>query len=597
MASSPSSFSNNNNNTNRLTSTTFVFAQPINNTTNIRPTNTSNGTIVQSIATGLMPSQTNIVRLNQPTSQFVPQTVWTNNSTPGSPRIQFSPTIKTEPVISTLQQQMTVIPNKLVPQPVVRQTVPSAAPAAKFTDQQINDFVAKCRTFLITLLKLAEKQAPEKLPMVRKCIQDLLEGTINPESFTERLHTLYKSQPHTSLVPFFKLALPYMRQMVQNTFGRPISIELLERLNLPTSGSSAALNRPAVATTVTTATTNASCVVVNPSLLSQTSSSSTGQQPLLYTTVQPQQKINLLQGTTSTPTLISANTSLLSAQQQQQQQARAQINISGIRPIITSVASSSNSNLLNPQTQPITQTIIPQSDSLLQRTFLTSASTSSQAPQIITVNPQAIKTEITGFNQQTIISSLQPSTQNQIQLKPTIKTDDESSDEHSSPVKGSSASDDRHTRHMTHEKRFLPGHVLRRRLDHLIKTDSRWEGGSMVVHDDSVLAMISHATEERLKCLIEQMKSIVHERMLFSHRNSNSGGQEIDSHSQMDGEEQKTNSQHSLSSIRKCKNRKRKLTLSKRLDPVNLSDVLVMMKTDRHLRRSALYLKTLDKSC
>lgn len=116
-----------------------------------------------------------------------------------------------------------------------------------------------------------------------------------------------------------------MRQMVQNTFGRPISIELLERLNLPTSGSSAALNRPAVATTVTTATTNASCVVVNPSLLSQTSSSSTGQQPLLYTTVQPQQKINLLQGTTSTPTLISANTSLLSAQQQQQQQARAQI--------------------------------------------------------------------------------------------------------------------------------------------------------------------------------------------------------------------------------------------------------------------------------
>lgn len=77
--------------------------------------------------------------------------------------------------------------------------------------------------------------------------------------------------------------------------------------------------------------------------------------------------------------------------------------------------------------------------------------------------------------------------------------------------------DDRHTRHMTHEKRFLPGHVLRRRLDHLIKNDSRWEGGSMVVHDDSVLAMISHATEERLKCLIEQMKSIVHERMLFSH--------------------------------------------------------------------------------
>lgn len=170
-----------------------------------------------------MPAQTSIVRLNQPTSQFVPQTVWTNNNTPGSPRIQFSPAIKTglltrlsetkseslirlivEPVTATLQPQTTIIPNKLVPQPVVRQTVPTA-PATKFTDQQINDFVAKCRTFLITLLKLAEKQAPEKLPMVRKCIQDLLEGTIDPESFTEKLHTLYKSQPHTSLVPFFKV--------------------------------------------------------------------------------------------------------------------------------------------------------------------------------------------------------------------------------------------------------------------------------------------------------------------------------------------------------------------------------------------------------
>lgn len=41
--------------------------------------------------------------------------------------------------------------------------------------------------------------------MVRACIQDLLSGAIEPELFTQRLHTLYKSQPHTSLVPFFKV--------------------------------------------------------------------------------------------------------------------------------------------------------------------------------------------------------------------------------------------------------------------------------------------------------------------------------------------------------------------------------------------------------
>ncbi|CAF4332396.1 unnamed protein product, partial [Adineta steineri] len=116
----------------------------------------------------------------------------------------YSPTIKNEPTTPGFQQQSSILPTKVVTQPVVRQTVVAPQQAPKFTDAQISDFVGKCRTFLTTLLKLAEKQAPEKLPMVRSCIQDLLEGTIDPESFTQRLHTLYKSQPHTSLVPFFK---------------------------------------------------------------------------------------------------------------------------------------------------------------------------------------------------------------------------------------------------------------------------------------------------------------------------------------------------------------------------------------------------------
>lgn len=109
-----------------------------------------------------------------------------------------------------------------------------------------------------------------------------------------------------------------MRRMVQATFNAPITIELLERLNLPSSKSTA------TATTTTTSTpTTPSRVVVNPSLLTS-QSNSLGQQPLLYTTVQPQQKINLLQQTAQ-PALISATPSLLGQQQQQQQQARAQI--------------------------------------------------------------------------------------------------------------------------------------------------------------------------------------------------------------------------------------------------------------------------------
>jgi hypothetical protein len=82
--------------------------------------------------------------------------------------------ISLEPVApGGMQQQSSVIPTKLITQPVVRQTVPSQ-PTNTYTESQINDFVSKCRTFLTTLLRLAEKQAPEKLPMVRSCIQELL---------------------------------------------------------------------------------------------------------------------------------------------------------------------------------------------------------------------------------------------------------------------------------------------------------------------------------------------------------------------------------------------------------------------------------------
>ncbi|CAF4905753.1 unnamed protein product, partial [Rotaria magnacalcarata] len=68
--------------------------------------------------------------------------------------------------------------------------------------------------------------------------------------------------------------------MVKNTFGRPITIELLEKLNLPSSKSTPI-------TTAATTPTTTSRVVVNPSLLTQQSTSGI-QQPLLYTTVQPQ---------------------------------------------------------------------------------------------------------------------------------------------------------------------------------------------------------------------------------------------------------------------------------------------------------------------
>ncbi|CAF0931563.1 unnamed protein product [Adineta steineri] len=623
MTSSPSPFSNNNKLQVLPQPTTLLFTQSANNnltinnigntTQNIRQTNIQNGSFIQQqqLSSGTITTPTSIVRLNQPLqtqNQYQPHTVWTSNTTQLSPKVQYSPTIKNEPTTPGFQQQSSILPTKVVTQPVVRQTVVAPQQAPKFTDAQISDFVGKCRTFLTTLLKLAEKQAPEKLPMVRSCIQDLLEGTIDPESFTQRLHTLYKSQPHTSLVPFFKLALPYMRQIVKNTFGQPITIELLEKLNLPSNKSNTIGN---ISTTPTT-----SRVVVNPSLLSQQSTSGV-QQPLLYTTVQPQQKINLLQQT-SQSSLIGSTASLLGQQQQQQQQARAQISITGIRPIVASVSPSSNTNLLTgqPQIQPITQTIIQQSDSFLQRTFL-SPSTALQQPQIITVNHQPIRTDIVTGQKTSLtnISSLQQQQQPQIQLQPRValKNDDDTSDDilgNSGLLTASSGVvDDRHTRHITHDNRLLSTMVLRRRLDHLIKKDKRWEGINMTLHDDSVLALISNATEERLKCLIESIKTIAQQRTALSSQTERSQMEEQDNNETMlsfgKGEKRKfeenINQHERISSNQPTTmssfiNSNKKCRLVKRKCQANLRDLIVIMERDKHLKRSSLLFNALDKA-
>ncbi|CAF0874253.1 unnamed protein product, partial [Didymodactylos carnosus] len=120
--------------------------------------------------------------------------LWSSSTTITSPASVSSSSAIMVPttLITTTKPSQVIQQQKLQPQ----QTT--------FTESQVIDFVSKCRTFLTTLLKLAEKQAPDKLPMVKQCIQELLEGTIGPETFTDRLHTLYKSQPHMSLVPFFK---------------------------------------------------------------------------------------------------------------------------------------------------------------------------------------------------------------------------------------------------------------------------------------------------------------------------------------------------------------------------------------------------------
>eukprot|EP00105_Crassostrea_gigas_P029398 XP_011451335.1 PREDICTED: transcription initiation factor TFIID subunit 4-like [Crassostrea gigas] len=77
-------------------------------------------------------------------------------------------------------------------------TTPSGAP------QQPPDNVKKCKNFLSTLMKLAQSQPQQTVKNVRELIQGLIDGKVEPQTFTEKLQIELRSSPQPYLVPFLK---------------------------------------------------------------------------------------------------------------------------------------------------------------------------------------------------------------------------------------------------------------------------------------------------------------------------------------------------------------------------------------------------------
>ena len=110
-----------------------------------------------------------------------------------------------------------------------------------------------------------------------------------------------------------------------------------------------------------------------------------------------------------------------------------------------------------------------------------------------------------------------------------------------------------------------------------MRQDQRWEGGSMSIQDDSALAMISHATEERMKCLIDQIRTIAQQRTSLSSAVRSTNGHHLEQDSQTSSEHLVTTDtmetrrkrpmddnistveQRSSSTFGKSKNKKRKV--------------------------------------
>ncbi|XP_010294147.1 PREDICTED: transcription initiation factor TFIID subunit 4B [Phaethon lepturus] len=78
--------------------------------------------------------------------------------------------------------------------------------------------VKKCKNFLATLIKLASSgpQAPEMGQNVKNLVQSLLEAKIEPEEFTKKLYIELKSSPQPYLVPFLKKSMLALRQLMPN---------------------------------------------------------------------------------------------------------------------------------------------------------------------------------------------------------------------------------------------------------------------------------------------------------------------------------------------------------------------------------------------
>ncbi|NWV19897.1 TAF4B factor, partial [Origma solitaria] len=78
--------------------------------------------------------------------------------------------------------------------------------------------VKKCKNFLATLIKLASSgpQAPEMGQNVKNLVQSLLEAKIEPEEFTKKLYIELKSSPQPCLVPFLKKSMLALRQLMPN---------------------------------------------------------------------------------------------------------------------------------------------------------------------------------------------------------------------------------------------------------------------------------------------------------------------------------------------------------------------------------------------
>ncbi|XP_063251221.1 transcription initiation factor TFIID subunit 4B [Prinia subflava] len=150
-------------------------------------------------------------------------------------------------------------PAQAISQKAVSVKAEGTTVAQTSASKEMLENVKKCKNFLATLIKLASSgpQAPEMGQNVKNLVQNLLEAKIEPEEFTKKLYIELKSSPQPYLVPFLKKSMLALRQLmpnpqsfIQQCMEQPAPIqEVVSTCTSAVPAPSAAVATSAVATT------------------------------------------------------------------------------------------------------------------------------------------------------------------------------------------------------------------------------------------------------------------------------------------------------------------------------------------------------------
>ncbi|XP_061688477.1 transcription initiation factor TFIID subunit 4 isoform X2 [Syngnathoides biaculeatus] len=184
---------------------------------------------------------------NIPPGQAPGNSIINRHTTPSTIIRQGCPTPTSLPSTTTLRRPPVLqgsvapaMPRMSQRSQTVGNTVPSIT-MSKDTMENVN----KCRNFLSTLIKLTctGKRLTEAAS-VKQLVKDLLENKLEAEEFTSRLYKELNSSPQPYLVPFLEKNLPALRQLT------PDSAAFIQQSQLAQPSSGSVLSTSQSATTV-----------------------------------------------------------------------------------------------------------------------------------------------------------------------------------------------------------------------------------------------------------------------------------------------------------------------------------------------------------